>query len=83
MITRYDFIMKLRQWLTEETCEKLAFEAEMDFAEADTMSCYEQMLCIICSGDEMDFKADLEEWGIFPQEEDDIEGMFDDMDSEW
>ena len=33
MITRKDFIEKLSEWLTDETCEKLAFEAEQRFTE--------------------------------------------------
>lgn len=83
MITRGDFKVKLRDWLSEETCEKLAFEAEMDFAEDGSLSCYEQMLCLIGSGTEEEFRDDLEDWGIWPQDDDDIEGMFADMESEW
>ena len=83
MITREDFKVKLRDWLSEVTCEKLAFEAEMDFAGDGGMSCYEQMLCLIGSGTEEEFRDNLEDWGIWPQDDDDIEGMFESMESEW
>lgn len=83
MITREDFKVKLREWLSEETCEKLAYEAEQRFAETEDMSVYELMLIRMASGDADDFKEMCEECNIFYSDDDDIIGMYRDMINEW
>ena len=83
MITREDFKVKLRNWLSEETCEKLAYEAEQRFAETEDMSVYELMLIRMASGDADDFKEMCEECNIFYSDDDDIIGMYRDMINEW
>ena len=83
MITREDFKVKLREWLSEETCERLAYEAEQRFAETEDMSVYELMLIRMASGDADDFKEMCEECNIFYSDDDDIIGMYRDMINEW
>lgn len=83
MITRKDFIEKLSEWLSYETCDALAFEAEQRFAETDDMSVYELMLIRMASGDADDFKEMCEECNIFYSDDDDIIGMYRDMINEW
>ena len=83
MITREDFKAKLREWLSEETCERLAYEAEQRFAETEDMSVYELMLIRMASGDADDFKEMCEECNIFYSDDDDIIGMYRDMINEW
>ena len=83
MITRKDFIKKLSEWLTDETCEKLAFEAEQRFAEDRYTSVYELMLLLIGSDDMDEFVEMCEECNITLSDDDDVEGMFEDMAYEW
>ena len=83
MITRKDFIKKLSEWLTDETCEKLAFEAEQRFTEDRYTSVYELMLLLIGSDDMNDFVEMCEECNIALSDDDDIEGMFEAMAYEW
>ena len=83
MITRKDFIKKLSEWLTDETCEKLAFEAEQRFAEDRYTSVYELMLLLIGSDDMDEFVEMCEECNIALSDDDDIEGMFEAMAYEW
>ena len=83
MITREDFKAKLREWLSEETCEKLAYEAEQRFAETDDMSVYELMLIRMASGDTADFIDMCDDCGIELNTDDDIDGMYADMVDEW
>ena len=83
MITRKDFIKKLSEWLTDETCEKLAFEAEQRFTEDRYTSVYELMLLLIGSDDMDDFVEMCEECNITLSDDDDVEGMFEDMAYEW
>ena len=83
MITRKDFIKKLSEWLTDETCEKLAFEAEQRFAEDRYTSVYELMLLLIGSDDMDDFVEMCEECNITLSDDDDVEGMFGAMAYEW
>ena len=83
MITRKDFIEKLSEWLSYETCDALAFEAEQRFAETDDMSVYELMLILMASGDADDFKAMCEDSGIFFSDDDDIIAMYKDMVNVW
>jgi len=83
MITREDFKVKLREWLSEETCERLAYEAEQRFAETDDMSVYELMLVRIASGDTADFIDMCDECDIKLNADDDIDGMYADMVDEW
>ena len=83
MITREDFKAKLREWLSEETCERLAYEAEQRFAEDRYTSVYEFMLLLIGSDDMGDFVEMCEECNITLSDNDDIEGMFEAMASEW
>jgi hypothetical protein len=56
MITREDFKAKLMEWLSEETCEKLAYEAEQRFTEDGFESVYEVMLIWISGYDISEFK---------------------------
>jgi hypothetical protein len=83
MITRKDFIEKLSEWLSYETCDALAFEAEQRFAETDDMSVYELMLLLIGSDDMDEFVEMCEECNITLSDDDDIEGMFEAMAYEW
>ena len=83
MIARKDFIEKLSEWLSYETCDALAFEAEQRFAETDDMSVYELMLILMASGDADDFKAMCEDSGIFFSDDDDIIAMYKDMVNVW
>ena len=83
MITRKDFIEKLSEWLTDETCEKLAFEAEQRFTEDRYTSVYELMLIRMASGDTADFIDMCDECDIKLNADDDIDGMFADMVDEW
>ena len=83
MITRKDFIEKLSEWLSYETCDALAFEAEQRFAETDDMSVYELMLLLIGSDDMDDFVEMCEECNIILSDDDDVEGMFEAMAYEW
>ena len=83
MITRKDFIEKLSEWLTDETCKKLAFEAEQRFAEDRYTSVYELMLLLIASDGMNDFVEMCEECNITLSDDDDIEGMFEAMAYEW
>ena len=83
MITRKDFIKKLSEWLTDETCEKLAFEAEQRFTEDRYTSVYELMLLLIGSDDMDDFVEMCEECNITLSDDDDVEGMFGAMAYEW
>ena len=83
MITRKDFIKKLSEWLTDETCEKLAFEAEQRFAEDRYASVYELMLLLIGSDDMDEFVEMCEECNITLSDDDDVEGMFEAMAYEW
>lgn len=83
MITRKDFIKKLSEWLTDETCEKLAFEAEQRFAEDRYTSVYELMLLLIGSDDMDEFVEMCEECNITLSDDDDVEGMFGAMAYEW
>ena len=83
MITREDFKVKLREWLSEETCEKLAFEAEQRFTEDGFESVYEVMLIWMSGYDINEFKDMCEECGIYLNDDDDVERMYADMESEW
>ena len=83
MITRKDFIEKLSEWLTDETCERLAFEAEQRFTEDRYTSVYELMLIRIASGDTADFIDMCDDCGIELSTDDDIDGMFEAMAYEW
>ena len=83
MITRKDFIEKLSEWLSDETCEKLAFEAEQRFTEDRYTSVYELMLLLIGSDDMDEFAEMCEECNITLSADDDIEGMFEAMAREW
>lgn len=83
MITRKDFIEKLSEWLTDETCKKLAFEAERRFTEDRYTSVYELMLLLIGSDGMNDFVEMCEECNITLSDDDDIEGMFEAMAYEW
>lgn len=83
MVTKEMFIEKLSEWLTDETCEKLAFEAEQRFTEDRYTSVYELMLLLIGSDDMNDFVEMCEECNITLSDDDDIEGMFEDMAYEW
>jgi len=83
MITRKDFIEKLSEWLSYETCDALAFEAEQRFAETDDMSVYELMLFRMASGDSDDFIDMCDDCGIELNTDDDIDGMYADMVNEW
>lgn len=83
MLTRQDFTEKLSDWLSEKTCEALAYEAEQRFAETDDMSVYELMLILMASGDADDFKAMCEDSGIFYSDDDDIIAMYRDMVNVW
>ena len=83
MITRKDFIEKLSEWLTDETCEKLAFEAEQRFTEDRYTSVYELMLLLIGSDDMDEFVEMCEECNITLSDDDDVEGMFGAMAYEW
>ena len=83
MVTREVFIEKLSAWLSKETCEKLAYEAEQRFAETDDMSVYELMLVRIASGDTADFIDMCDDCGIELNTDDDIDGMYADMVNEW
>ena len=81
--TRKDFIEKLSEWLSYETCDALAFEAEQRFAETDDMSVYELMLIRMASGDTADFIDMCDDCGIELNADDDIDGMYADMVNEW
>ena len=83
MITRKDFIEKLSEWLSYETCDALAFEAEQRFAETDDMSVYELMLIRMASGDTADFIDMCDDCDIELSIDDDIDGMFEAMAYEW
>ena len=83
MITRKDFIKKLSEWLSYETCDALAFEAEQRFAETDDMSVYDLMLIRMASGDTADFIDMCDDCGIELSTDDDIDGMFEAMAYEW
>ena len=83
MVTKEMFIEKLSEWLTDETCEKLAFEAEQRFTEDRYTSVYELMLLLIGSDDMNDFVEMCEECNITLSDDDDIEGMFEAMAYEW
>ena len=83
MITRKDFIEKLSEWLSYETCDALAFEAEQRFAETDDMSVYELMLIRMASGDTADFIDMCDDCDIKLNADDDVEGMFEAMAYEW
>lgn len=83
MVTRSDFIEKLSEWLSYETCDALAFEAEQRFAETDDMSVYELMLIRMAGGDVEDFKDMCDDCGIKLRNDDDLIGMFLDMVGEW
>ena len=83
MVTRKDFIEKLSEWLSDETCEKLAFEAEQRFTEDRYTSVYELMLLLIGSDDMDEFVEMCEECNITLSDDDDVEGMFEAMAYEW
>ena len=83
MVTKEMFIEKLSEWLMDETCEKLAFEAEQRFAEDRYASVYELMLLLIGSDDMDDFVEMCEEYNITLSDDDDVEGMFGAMAYEW
>ena len=83
MITKEMFTEKLSEWLSDETCEKLAFEAEQRFTEDRYTSVYELMLLLIGSDDMDDFVEMCEECNITLSDDDDVEGMFEAMASEW
>ena len=83
MVTKEMFIEKLSEWLMDETCEKLAFEAEQRFAEYRYTSVYELMLLLIGSDDMDDFVEMCEECNITLSDDDDVEGMFGAMAYEW
>lgn len=83
MITREDFVEKLSTWLSKETCEALAHEAEQRFAETDDMSVYELMLIRMASGDTADFIDMCDDCGIELNADDDIDGMYANMVDEW
>jgi hypothetical protein len=83
MVTKEMFIEKLSEWLTNETCEKLSFEAEQRFTEDRYTSVYELMLLLIGSDDMDDFVEMCEECNITLSDDDDVEGMFEAMAYEW
>lgn len=83
MITREDFVEKLSTWLSKETCEALAHEAEQRFAETEEMSVYELMLILIAGGDIGDFMNMCDDCGIDLWIEDEVDAMFEDMINEW
>lgn len=83
MITREDFVEKLSTWLSKETCEALAHEAEQRFVEDGFESVYEVMLIWMSGYDIDEFKDMCEECGIYLNDDDDVERMYDDMANEW
>lgn len=86
MITRQDFIEKLEEWLTEETCNKLADIAEEHFMNQGFFSCYEYLLYSMYGYDADGIIDNLKELSGSELEfspEDDFEGMAKFMETEW
>lgn len=86
MIKRQDFIGMLSEWLTEETCNKLADIAEKHFPNYGFFSCYAVMLVELTGID----GACFNEWlsdntdNVFVlNERDDIKGLCSFMQQEW